>query len=400
VKTTLLGLKRTLGWRLGLTLFCDSIFWGSLVAAPFAPIFVWVVVAGAAAISMSAASLGGAPPSAEGRLPLLWFLPVALLPVTSFAAVHTGVWRIGSPRCRLRFRLGVSLLVAGLALGTASERVDRYLGEAGLTQVEVEASDYLQRSLKKASLTLLVARGLDGVISVLESFTVSAFAGVSPGEVLEPVDDLVERFSFVMLVATASLSAQLLLLEVGSAIGLTVFLTAALGVLLVAVWIPHRPFAQRLFDLAYKLALLAVVIRVGIPAAAVVGASVSERFLHSAYRSSSEALKTTADELRLDPDQLAEVPPIDSEDEKSFWQRFRQVTGAVATVSMGDIQDRLAALEAKVAELSEHIIRLLAIFVLEAMIFPLLVAWGLLKLLSILGSGARRGEGLPGWGSG
>ena len=53
---------------------------------------------------------------------------------------------------------------------------------------------------------------------------------------------------------------------------------------------------------------------------------------------------------------------------------------------MGDIQDRLAALEAKVAELSEHIIRLLAIFVLEAMVFPLLVAWGLLKLLAILSS--------------
>ena len=45
------------------------------------------------------------------------------------------------------------------------------------------------------------------------------------GEILDPINDLIERFSFVMLVSTASLGIQKILLEVGIWFGFRLLLT-------------------------------------------------------------------------------------------------------------------------------------------------------------------------------
>ena len=70
------------------------------------------------------------------------------------------------------------------------------------------AESYADEALKRALVTFAAARTLNGVISVVQSTEVGVGVTVAVGQILDPVNDLIERFSGVMLVAASSLGLQ------------------------------------------------------------------------------------------------------------------------------------------------------------------------------------------------
>ncbi|HHH38205.1 MAG TPA: hypothetical protein ENK50_01345 [Sedimenticola sp.] len=68
------------------------------------------------------------------------------------------------------------------------------------------AMDYIARTSERTLEAFALARGINAVISVIQNaeigFTLGVSATLSPGEILDPVNDLIERFSLVMLVAS------------------------------------------------------------------------------------------------------------------------------------------------------------------------------------------------------
>ena len=90
----------------------------------------------------------------------------------------------------------------------------------------------IDQSLQNAAIVFGLARGLNGVISVLQSTEISVlFATMTIGEILDPLNDLVERFSELMTVALASLALQKLFVELTSSSIFSVFATiTGLGV--------------------------------------------------------------------------------------------------------------------------------------------------------------------------
>ena len=80
------------------------------------------------------------------------------------------------------------------------------------------SGDYADAALKRALVTFAVARGLNGVISVAQGTEVAVEPGgvgvnFTVGQILDPINDLVEQFSSVMLVAASSLGLQKILLS-------------------------------------------------------------------------------------------------------------------------------------------------------------------------------------------
>ncbi len=87
-----------------------------------------------------------------------------------------------------------AVLACGLAVSGVADR----LGE-----------HYASTAVTKAAATWAVARGLDSAISVAQGTELALEPGgvgvnLTVGEVLDPINDLVEQFSQVMLVATGS----------------------------------------------------------------------------------------------------------------------------------------------------------------------------------------------------
>ena len=67
---------------------------------------------------------------------------------------------------------------------------------------------YIEQTSERTLEAFAIARAINAVISVIQDaeigFTMLASITVSPGEILDPVNDLIERFSLVMLVAATA----------------------------------------------------------------------------------------------------------------------------------------------------------------------------------------------------
>lgn len=90
---------------------------------------------------------------------------------------------------------------------------------SALPVIDKQARDNYESLFQRAFVTFALARTLNGVISAVQGTELAITpAGVgltlTPGEMLDPVNDLVERFSWIMLGATVSLGIQNVLLDV------------------------------------------------------------------------------------------------------------------------------------------------------------------------------------------
>jgi len=123
----------------------------------------------------------------------------------------------------------------------------------------------IDNSLGNAAIVYGISRSLNAVISVLQSTEVSVVvATVTIGEILDPLNDLIERFSDLMTVALGSLALQKLFLELTSTLLFNILITASGAIALLTLkfqtaW--HRSalglFAATVF---IRLSLTAVVL--------------------------------------------------------------------------------------------------------------------------------------------
>lgn len=117
---------------------------------------------------------------------------------------------------------------------------------------------YLNESLIQASVAFAIARAINAIISVIQSLDLSVvFLSISPGEVLDPINDLVEQFSTLMKYAIGSLLIQQLLLQVVSD---TIF-KVAVTVLGVAIAVSVMLKNQTAFRYLYRPFVFVVFLR-------------------------------------------------------------------------------------------------------------------------------------------
>lgn len=281
--------------------------------------------------------------------------------------------RSGSP---LRHVLHV-VLAAALIFACWNGRLDTF------------ATDQVEAGLTRALVAFAIARGLNGVISVAQGTEVAiepAGVGVklSPGEILDPVNDLVEQFSSVMLLASASLGLQKLLLLISAwrPLSIAISALAALWALLglrhvrrpveVAIGAAPGPrfIARRWID---ALLLILVAMRFAVPIASLTSEAAYELFLRAPYEQSSAALEQARTSLKTTAAEITPKAPAD----ESFTQRAQRVLeSAQKALDVGAYLDRL---QQTAADVTRHIVNLIAIFVLQTVLFPLLFLWLLVR---------------------
>lgn len=126
--------------------------------------------------------------------------------------------------------------------------------------LDAVCDNYVNGSLQKATVAFATARGINGVVSVARTATVSGHfvAGlqITPGEVLDPIDDLVENYSAAMKVAIASLVIQKVMLSVVSKTVFKVLLTLSGLALVVSVMLHGTAPMNVLFRVFVSLTFL------------------------------------------------------------------------------------------------------------------------------------------------
>lgn len=241
--------------------------------------------------------------------------------------------------------------------------------------------EYTDKGFKRALVTFAVARSLNGVISVAQGTEVAlqpAGIGINftPGQILDPVNDLIERFSWVMLASSTSLGLQKLLLSILSSTAFTALILLSLLLVLFLQWYPGRTPAW-LRPLVYRMAMVLVVVRFCIPAVALVTEGVFQLFLEEQYTVSTQRIEqTTEDIARVNQRAETEVP---ARAEESLLERAqRMMDSAAASI---DVQAYIERYKAAAADASEHAINLIVIFTLQTILLPLFLLWLLIRLL-------------------
>lgn len=281
-------------------------------------------------------------------------------------------------RPRLRRWATAALLLLLLALSTITS-VDRY------AEREYEAL------FQRAVITFALARTLNGLISAVQGTELAlqpAGVGVTltPGEVLDPVNDLVERFSWIMLGATISLGIQQVLLDVGQWWGLRV-LVAALG--LAWLWLRLRRAAAAGDEAAvggaagfertlFQLFIVVLFLRFAVPLAVIANEALYHLFLEGRYQQSQQVIESAGADLEQEsaqtPDAAAEA---DAEAPGLMESLGRGLSG---TRNALDFRQRLENIRERAGEVIEHLIQLSVVFVLQTALLPIAFLWIFLQL--------------------
>ncbi len=284
--------------------------------------------------------------------------------------------KVGRPR--LRRWATAALLLLLLALSTITS-VDRY------AEREYEAM------FQRAFITFALARTLNGLISAVQGTELAlqpAGVGVTltPGEVLDPVNDLVERFSWIMLGATISLGIQQVLLDVGQWWGLRV-LVAALG--LAWLWLRLRRAAAAGDEAAvggaagfertlFQVFVVVLFLRFAVPLAVIANEALYHLFLEGRYQQSQQVIESAGADLEQasaqTPDAAAEA---DAEAPGLMESLGRSLSG---TRNALDFRQRLENIRERAGEVIEHLIQLSVVFVLQTALLPIAFLWIFLQL--------------------
>jgi hypothetical protein len=263
------------------------------------------------------------------------------------------------------------------------------------------SDDYAEDALKRALATFAVARTLNGVISVAQGTEIALEPGgvgvmLTPGQILDPINDLVERFSSVMLVAASSLGLQIVLLEILSWWVLTAALVASLVVALLLIWSPQLR-NNRFVAVMARAAVALTVIRFALPVIIICTNFVFETFLETRHDVASSELSASAsqiEQISADVDQGAAAEAANADDgafELPGWDELRESAARLYSsttdwVRSNSVSERIAGLQESASEATSHIIDLIVIFVLQTIIFPLVFLWLFVETLKALAS--------------
>jgi hypothetical protein len=250
--------------------------------------------------------------------------------------------------------------------------------------LDVPSRDYAEAAFARSLVTFALARTLDSVISVAQGTEVAVEpAGVGVnfalGQALDPINDLIERFSAAMLVATSSLGLQGVLLRMSAWWVTDLALVLAAAFAIVAVWWPRSSFPASRRSAARVLAI-AVFVRFAVPVFVIGTNLVFDAFLAAEHQAANEALMTTTEEIEELTEQSA--PPAES---RSLTERLEGFVDD--SMRALDVRARMQSLSDRVSNAVEQIVNLIVIFGLETILLPLAFLWlfaeGLKRIASL-----------------
>jgi len=238
--------------------------------------------------------------------------------------------------------------------------------------LDISSKKYIDKAFNRALISFGIAKTLNGVISVAQGTEVAiqpAGIGINltPGQILDPVNDLVERFSWIMLMSSTSLGIQKMFMIMSVWPAFNYFLTFILLFGLLLLFNKTKKYASlRIFIL--RISLLIIVLRFAIPITSLSNQAVYSIFLEKEYVTSTTELEHATEEIgALNKNESFNQPNIRK---KSVWESAKDFYKS--TSEMLDINKKIEQYKQAATETTRHIINLIVVFLFQTIIIPLL----------------------------
>lgn len=236
-----------------------------------------------------------------------------------------------------------------------------------LSPLDSPATQQVDAGLKRALISFAAARVLNGAISVVQGTQVAVQpfglgVTLTVGQVLAPVSELVKHFSDLMLAASIAFGIQKVLIAIGGYWLISLVLTAAV---LAWAWIFFRNLPPPAW--LTKILVILLMVRFAIPMATIGTDLLSQKFLAADYKASQQAIDTSSGQV------AALAPPVPTTSENAgMLEKMKDWFP-----KSGDVKMRFENLKKTLEQATEHIVKLMVIFLLQTLVIPLLLLWGL-----------------------
>ena len=253
---------------------------------------------------------------------------------------------------------------------------------AWLAPLDSAANRQIDAGLKRALVSFAAARALNAVISVAQGTEISLQplglgVNLGVGQVLDPVNDVIEQFSSLMLAASVAFGIQKVLVNVGAHWLISLVLTAT-----AVAWAVMFYRRQRSPSWLAQALVVLLMLRFALPVATLASDLVFRQFLAGDYEVSQQVLGRTATRI-----ETPGAPP--AAQGQGLLDQLKGWAGSQSTAW----KERFESVKQAAEQATEHVIKLMVIFVLQTLIVPLAMLW---LLYALAGRVLRRDPALPG----
>jgi len=244
------------------------------------------------------------------------------------------------------------------------------LAGAWFKPLEIVATQHIDAGLKRALVSFGTARALNAIISVAQGTELAIEPGgvgvkLAPGQILRPINDLVEQFAELMLAASVAFGVTKVLISIGSYWVVSLLLSAfALG------WIWFRWRGRDSPVWLARVLFVLLLVRFAVPLVTVGSDTLFQRFLNGDYEVSQNTIDGNTGQLATLNPPVGESNTGTGVGEriKRWWSQNIDSVGA-----------RLEKLKQVASQVTEHIVKLIVVFLMQTLVMPLLLFWALYR---------------------
>lgn len=245
--------------------------------------------------------------------------------------------------------------------------------------------NYTEQGIKRTLITYAVARSINGVISVAQGTELDVSpAGVgltfAPGQILDPVNDIIERFSWVVMVSATSLGIQRILLEITSSGLISGFLFLLIIIYFLNTWDVFKKLNIKFSHTALlnKSLLLMLFVRFSIPVLTLLNEGLYVIYLQPQFETAQTHLENVSDNIEAINTSSSKA---ENETDESLMEKIDLWLNS--TKKSLSIEDKINSLKQASTDISQQIINLIVVFIVQTILFPLFFLWTIIKTMKL-----------------
>jgi len=229
--------------------------------------------------------------------------------------------------------------------------------------VDSKGEELVESSFTQALIVFGSAKGLNAVISLAQGTQLDLpFLTVAIGEVLDPINDLVEQFAWVMLASMASLGIQKILLSFTASGIYNIVLAFCLVV--VNLWLFFRFSKDKeLRTIFFKVTAVLLFLRFAVPLMGYVNFVVYENFVKPKYN-----IETLNNKIEIVRDEVDKVTneTLQKKQDDSFFDKVTK------SLDRDFYMQKIEQYKDAANNASRYVIDLIIVFIFQTIFLPLL----------------------------
>lgn len=282
-------------------------------------------------------------------------------------------------------KVGMFLLLLLLAIVPTTNKM--LFGNRIFGSIDSASTKYIDDALIRAVSAYALSRSFNAVVSVFEESHLQiqpAGVGVSLalGEVLDPINDLVERFSWVMLASLTALGIQKALVVIGPWFSVTILLPISLSLFLISL-LPLKHWTKRSTSLGNAILIGVFLVRFAVPVMTFFNQQVYQNVLEETHNKAIGKVASEMSKLKKELPELDELHlPSNQPAPQNLWDKTKEALNRTIdqTKEIMTVQNKVKKLKEIATQLIDRIMDLIVVFVLNTIILPLLFLWAIYKL--------------------